>query len=220
MADWAPPESDFSSNWQPPEADFSAAAPGAPTGYDPTEGMSGTDKFLAGAGKAFVDTMRGVRQIGANLGITHEKPEDVQSEIDDAKERDKALMNTKAGMAGNITGQAAPMLLAPGAGIVGSAVEGAGMAALQPVESGGSRLQNAGMGALGGAGGAAVGKLASGALAGFGGAGGRQAATDLLKSEGIPVSVAQATKGKLAQSVERASAMTSDDASEFAATQG
>jgi hypothetical protein len=48
---------------------------------------------------------------------------------------------------------------------------------------------------------------------------GREGAVSLLKSEGIPLSVAQESGSKLAQHVERASAMTGDRAAEFSQQQ-
>jgi hypothetical protein len=198
----------------------SAAAPGS----DPTEGMSTPDRLAAGIGKGMVDLGRGTYQLGASLGhaaglVSDDKMAEIQKNVDEAHERDKPLMATTSGRVGDIIGQAAPMLAMPGAGIVGTAAEGALTGAMQPVATGDSRMQNVGAGAVGGALGAAGGKLVGGVLGGFGGAGERQGAVDLLRSEGIPVSVAQATKSKAAQSIERASAMTSDDATEFAGTQ-
>jgi hypothetical protein len=197
----------------------------ASDGTDPTEGMSTTDKFLAGTGKGMVDTGRGVYQLGASIGhaagmVSDEKMASIQQDVDNSRELDAPLMNTTAGKVGDVVGTAAPALLLPSAGIAGSAVEGAALGAAQPVPTGASRWTNTYMGGLGGAAGAAAGKVLGGVLGGFGGAGDRQAAVDLLESEGVPVSVGQATKAKLAQSVERASAMTSDAPAEFAATQG
>lgn len=225
---WAPPDSDPDlqvSNWTPPDSDPDFRSPSVgKTPHSPTEGMSTTDKFLAGSGKAFVDTGRGIYQLAASIGhaagmVSDEKMAQIQQDVDNAKELDKPLMATTSGKVGNIVGQAAPALLLPQAGIIGSAIEGAGMGAFQPVATGESRGQNMGMGAAGGAAGAAIGNLVSGALGGFGGAGARQEAVDLLEAEGVPVSVGQATKAKLAQSIERASGMTGDNAAEFAAEQ-
>jgi hypothetical protein len=47
----------------------------------------------------------------------------------------------------------------------------------------------------------------------------RASAVDLLNKEGIPTSIAQSTGSKLAQHIERASAMTGDSAAEFAGQQ-
>lgn len=65
---------------------------------DPTDGMSGLDKFRAGMGKAFVDTGRGIGQL---FGLVDQK------DIDEAAKRDSYLMDTGAGIAGNIAGHVA-----------------------------------------------------------------------------------------------------------------
>jgi hypothetical protein len=132
---------------------------------DPTEGMSFLDKAAAGAGKAMVDTYRGVSNLfGA----------DNQAEIDEAKRLDAPLMNTAGGMVGNVAGNLATMI-GPGAalGAVGKAAQlprmvsaaravlapqtlpgaaavGAGLGAAQPVASDESRLTNTALGAAGG----------------------------------------------------------------------
>jgi hypothetical protein len=143
-----------------------------PEKIDPTADMSGFDKFAAGAGKAVSDMGLGIRQITGNAS---------QQEVDDRRALDTPLMDTGAGMAGNIGGQVAmavlPGLGAAGAGkaigmpalqaagkfalaspaTLGGAVTQGGMGALQsglqPVATGESRLQNA---AIGGVAGAAV----------------------------------------------------------------
>lgn len=122
------------------------------TVYDPTEGMSGFDKFAAGLGKAMVDVGRGVRQY---------LPESVGGlsgdDIAEARQLDAPLMKTGAGMAGNIVGNvamAAPTALIPGAAsIPGAAAIGAAYGALQPGVDAGERLTNT---AIGGVAGAAV----------------------------------------------------------------
>jgi hypothetical protein len=184
------------------------------------------ERTLAGIGKGFSDTAAGVHQIalhiGNHLGLVPDADiQKNQQQIDAAKERDKPLMDTTAGQVGNVIGQAAPAILLPEAGIFGSAAEMAALGAAQPTAtSGPSRLENAGMGALGGAGGAAAGKVIKGVLGGFGGAGARQGAVDLLTQEHIPTSVAQKTGAKAALNVERASGITSGEPAEFAAQQG
>lgn len=119
--------------------------PAEPTRIDPTEGMSGGQKFLAGVGKAFVDTGRGAAQL-FGLG-------DAQ-EIAEARKRDEALMNTGAGMAGNIVGNLAayaPLAAVPGANtIAGGAALGALTGAVQPTVEGESRLANAVVGGIAG----------------------------------------------------------------------
>lgn len=126
---------------------------------NPTEGMSGLDKARAGAGKAFVDISRGVRQITGNAD---------QAEIDEAKRMDAPLMKTGAGVAGNIGAGMAmflPTMAIPGANTVtGAALIGGAANAIQPVATGESRLWNTGVGAASGAAGQilgnAVGRLA------------------------------------------------------------
>lgn len=120
--------------------------------YDPTIGMSGGKKFLAGVGKAFTDIGRGVRQY---------LPESVgglsKEQIAEARALDQALMNTGAGMAGNVFGNVAaavPAAFVPGANtIVGAGLTGAAYGALQPGTSTEERLKNI---AIGGVAGSAV----------------------------------------------------------------
>src|SRR5574343_500559 len=51
-------------------------APVDPKQFDPTEGMSTTEKLLAGVGKAFVDAGRGVGQLAGDLaeGVGMDRP--------------------------------------------------------------------------------------------------------------------------------------------------
>ena len=131
--------------------------------YDPTEGMSTFDKVAAGIGKAGYDTARGIGQM---FGMV--SPEDVA----ESRKRDAALMNTGAGMTGNILGNvglALPSMMLPGVNtVMGGAAVGAGLAALQPTTKEESRLKNMGVGAVfGGAVPAAVGAFKAGKAALF-----------------------------------------------------
>jgi hypothetical protein len=138
--------------------------------YNPTEGMSGIDKFQAGAGKSLYDTGRGIGQL---TGLVE------GGDVAESRRLDAPLMNTGAGMAGNIAGHVA-QTFAPGGLLKGAALAlpgragtalnaagsamlapqtakqaallGFGYAGLQPTVQGESRLLNA---AAGGAGGAA-----------------------------------------------------------------
>lgn len=114
--------------------------------FDPTEGMSGGKKLLAGAGKAFVDIGRGV---GQRLGLVSD--EDVQR----ARELDAPLMQTGAGVTGNILGNMAalaPTAMIPGANtLVGGAITGAGLGLLQPKTKDESLMKNMAMGGATGA---------------------------------------------------------------------
>lgn len=133
--------------------------PKAEKPLDPTEGMTGSQKFLAGMGKGFVDLGRGTKQM---LGFAS------QQDIDDARKMDAPLMSTGAGAFGHIAGQVAasvPAMFVPGANsVAGAAAVGGALNALQPTEEGDSRLKNAALGAaFGGGAQAVVGKLAGAA---------------------------------------------------------
>ena len=121
-------------------------APAPVQSVDPTDGMSGFQKFAAGAGKAVYDVGRGAGQM---LGIVSQK------DIDEARRLDGPLMNTGAGTAGNIVGNVAialPTAFIPGVNTVtGGAAVGAGLSALQPTSGDDSRLRNMTIGAIGGA---------------------------------------------------------------------
>ncbi len=137
--------------------------------YAPTQGMSGLGKFLGGAGKAFSDLGVGAKQLGVDagnaVGLGHIMPQTfgdqavqgMRDEEAERRQRDAPLMDTGAGMAGNITGNiaaAAPAMFIPGANTVaGAALTGGAMGLAQPTLSGGERLQNttvgAGLGATG-----------------------------------------------------------------------
>lgn len=114
---------------------------------------SDTQNFLAGAGKATVDIGRGVGQMVGAVS---------RQNVADARARDAPLMNTKAGLAGNLTGTAADLLPAafiPGAGsLAGAAAIGAGTGLVQPSTSTGETLANTGIGAVAGPASLAVGR--------------------------------------------------------------
>lgn len=159
------------------------------------EGMTAGDKFDAGVGKAIVDTGRGLRQVGrmaldvvnpraptlSGL-VTGQDPSRSAEDMRDfgqTRARDAALMDTGAGIAGNVVGnigmtlapggllkgasmsaaagRAAPALSAAGSAllaprtIAGAAALGAGMGAIQPVAGEGERGINTGLGAVAGA---------------------------------------------------------------------
>lgn len=105
---------------------------------NPTEGTSTGQRLLEGAGKAFVDLGRG---IGQRIGLVD------QATIDEAARLDKPLMETGAGVAGNLLGNvaiAAPLSIVPGANTVaGAGALGAVMGAAQPTQTGESPIWNA-----------------------------------------------------------------------------
>lgn len=130
---------------------------------DPTEGMSGPQRFAAGMGKAVVDLGRGAGQM---LGMVSDE------DIAESRKLDAPLMKTEGGKWGNVAGNVAsaiPAAVIPGVNtLAGAAALGSTMGALQPTVEGESRLENTGTGALFGAGGYGAGKLLGAAVRGAG----------------------------------------------------
>lgn len=171
----------------------------------------GVNQALAGAGMGIENVGRG---IGQALGL------ESRSDIAAARAQDAPLAATIPGKIGNIAGTVAsyaPLALVPGAQTIGGAtLLGAATGALSPSTSTHETLENTGFGALAGGVGGALGRALKPAAASVLP---RAQAADVLDAEGIPLSVAQRTGSKLAQHLERASAMTSDKAAEFAGEQ-
>lgn len=197
--------------------------------YGATAGLSGYEKFMSGAGKSVADVGRGLKQIGAGLGnqiglVSDETVAGIQSGIDESRQLDAPLMETGAGLAGNMAGTLATTLLPAGLAARGAqaanlgrtanaarafvnpttfrAAAGAGAAqgAIQPVASDESRLLNTGIGALGGAAGTAVAKAAGRVVQPI-----RQAlepavrrAVQRLEEAGVPLDLAQRTGSRMA----------------------
>ena len=114
----------------------------------PTDGMSTSDKFWSGMGKAFSDMNLGYAQLKGKLGLGPEiKPE----WVDAINKNDKPLMDTTAGTVGNIAGSmaaTAPLAFIPGINTLPmAATAGAVLGASEPVGTGDSRTFNAGKGA-------------------------------------------------------------------------
>lgn len=135
--------------------------------HDPTEGMSGFDKFAAGAGKAIVDTGRGLGQM---VGLVDRK------DVEDSRKLDAALMKDSSAKWGNFAGNVAttlPLAFVPGANTVkGASLIGSMAGLAQPSTSTEETLKNTGLGVLAGGG---------GVLAGRGLAAAYQAGTGLLR---------------------------------------
>ena len=209
-----------------------------PAEYDPSSpefqakyGASSTggfDNFMAGAGKAVVDMGRGVKQIGADLGnkvgfVSDETVSGIQGNIDDSRERDKSLLNTGAGIAGNISGNLATIavpgtIAARGAQALNmgrtataaralvnpttyraAAGTGATYGALMPTATDESRIGNI-------VGGAVAGKVGMGVVKGAGRVAQPIAnitgkAVDKLKDAGVPLDLAQRTGSQFLQRV-------------------
>lgn len=112
------------------------------TAPDPTEGMSGLDKFRAGIGKAMTDTARGLGQM---VGLVD------RQDVAASRKLDAPLLKTTEGAAGNVLGNIgmlAPTALIPGAATIpGAAIIGAASGLAAPSVSTGETLTNIGAGA-------------------------------------------------------------------------
>lgn len=132
-----------------------------PLTADPTDGMSGVDKFRAGIGKAFTDVARGAGQLVGAVS---------RDDVAQSRKMDAPLMNTGAGVAGNLAGNVAllaPTAMIPGANTVtGAGVVGATAGLLAPSTSTQETVTNVVAGGLGGAGGQAVANKVPGLLRG------------------------------------------------------
>jgi hypothetical protein len=166
---------------------------------DPTEGMSETQKFLAGTGKGMTDIARGV---GQAAGVVP------QSSIDESRKLDAPLMNTGAGVAGSVVGTAAalsPTAFIPGVNTyTGAALLGAGSGAVAPVATGDSRLLNTAFGAGAGVAGQGIGRGISRALQPVQSSltPEQQALAAAASARNIPLSVGQQTGSRPIQTVE------------------
>ncbi len=118
------------------------------------------DRGLAGVGKAFADTGRGIGQLTGQVS---------RDDVGEQRRLDAPLMDTTAGKVGNILGNVAllaPTAAIPGANTVtGAGVIGAATGFLQPSASTGETVTNTLFGGAGGAAGQrvanAIGNLAS-----------------------------------------------------------
>ena len=129
----------------PKQQNKKARTPDALDSPNPTDGMSGTQKFLAGYGKSVADLARGIGQYTPFVS---------RKDVEESRRLDAPLMKTGAGIGGNIVGgmaNLAPTAMIPGANtITGAGVLGAVTGAFQPSASTEETLGNVGFGALGG----------------------------------------------------------------------
>lgn len=190
---------------------------------NPTDGMSTGDKLAAGVGKAFVDTGRGAMQAQSELGDsarnaslaaeglpTNSAPsaqtQSITTNVAESRKLDKALMATNAGQAGELLGHMVIAASIPG-GVGAQVLSGAAQGALTPTAGGESRAANAAVGGgLAGAGmlaGKLLGKIVGGVIQPFKNEmlASQNAAVDTLSSAGVPMSLAQQSGDKLAQTM-------------------
>lgn len=125
--------------------------------YDPTEGMSDTEKVRVGIGQGMTSMARGVGQVFGKVS---------REDVAQARKYDAPLLKTGAGTIGSITGQVLPMLATaaiPGANtITGAGVIGMGTGALAPSTSTNETMSNIGLGGLAGSGSILAGRAAKG----------------------------------------------------------
>lgn len=170
--------------------------------------MSGPQKFFAGVGKSGYDTVRGLGQL---VGVVDD------DEANENAKLDASLMNTGAGITGNIGGQVAQMIVPGGAALKGAkavgavksapylaaALSGGAYAASQPVVGDQSRAGNAAFGAAAGLGGQAVGaglaRVAKGASDTISPA--TKALFEKAKAAGIPVTAAQLSDSRFVKAL-------------------
>jgi hypothetical protein len=126
---------------------FSGAAPAS--NPDPTAGMSGGQRFLAGVGKGFNDAGMGLKGIAAHLGAGDAAG--VEAQVAENRRLEAPLMSTGAGIAGSIAGAAAPFVALPGAATFsGAAAYGGLQGLLQPRAAEDSAVSDTAAGAVGG----------------------------------------------------------------------
>lgn len=96
---------------------------------NPTKGMSPYEKFMAGAGKSFVDVGHGAQQLWYRATGDDEALKKSQAEEAERAKLDAPLMDTGWGKAGYATGALAPVAATGGAGLAADAVGLTGLAA-------------------------------------------------------------------------------------------
>lgn len=162
------------------------AQAGTDSSTSPTAGIPAAQRFAEGYGSAMPRALSGIEQFGldsakgVNSILAGGKPlfdqtprldatsNALQQSIDEHARLDKPLMETPAGGLGNAAGTAAayaPMSFIPGANTYkGAGMMGAATGATMPVETGGSRALDTGLGAAAGLGGQFLGKMAGNAI--------------------------------------------------------
>lgn len=170
---------------------------------DPTGGMTGGQRFMAGWGKKLTDVGRGVQQrtgLGDQVAL--------QADIDESRQRDRPLMRTAGGLAGNIAGGAvtfAPALAIPGVNTyAGAAALGAGQGFIEPVQTGGSVATNTLIGGAAGLAGQGLGNVIGRAIRPVQPAASaeREALVAGAQARGIPLTAGQATGSRPLQVTE------------------
>ncbi|MFA6125536.1 hypothetical protein [Sphingomonas sp.] len=122
--------------------------------------MSPVEQGLVGVGKAFVDVGRGAKQL-LNIG----DQEALKREIEESRVRDAPILDTGAGMAGNVLGNVAafaPAAFIPGANtLIGATLIGGASGALSPTVTTQEALMGPAIGAAAGPAGLLAGRGAA-----------------------------------------------------------
>jgi len=163
--------------------------------------MTGIGQVLDPLAQQLEQTFPAVSRFGQKLGMPSAKEAAAgrEAEILAQREANKPLLETSAGLAGNITGELGQAVMLPGGTIGKAALAGAGMGAVQPTLPEESRAYNIGSGAVLGAAGQgvvnALGKVAQPITNQLGEIGANAVKT--LRDAGIPLDAAQATGSAL-----------------------
>lgn len=184
-------------NAKPVQAVPNAALQGGTLSFGPLSlgipTSPGVDQALAGVGSGLTDLWQGLKE---RFGKA--TPQDVLAK----RATDANLRGTTAGNVGNFVGQALPALATlpiPALNTIGgAALTGAAMGAVQPTAPGESAAANVGLGALGGAAGQGAANLIGRAVAPIQSAlsPADQQLANVLKTNGVPMDLAQATNSK------------------------
>lgn len=166
----------------------------------PEDTRPALQRFFAGSGKSVEDIALGARQ---RAGAA------TQEEVTAKLRADEPLMKTTAGKLGNFVGNVGmtlpAMFLPGGQSLVGSAIMGGGLGALQPTREGESAVTNAALGAGAGALGQGAANLIGRAVTPVQApalSAEQRALVELAKQKGIPLSAGQQTLSRPLQALE------------------
>ena len=174
--------------------------------------MTGIGQALDPLAQQLESAFPAVSKFGEKLGMPSAKEvaANREAEILGQRESNKQLLETPAGLAGNIAGELGQAVMLPGGTIGKAALAGATMGAVQPTLPEESKAFDIGFGAaLGGAGQGAVnaiGRIAQPIVKNLSEIG--QKSVQVLKDAGVPLDAAQATGSKVMQFAKR---ITSDN---------
>jgi hypothetical protein len=174
---------------------------------------TGVGQLLDPLAQKLEESFPAVSKLSEKLGLPSAKEvaKNRESEILAQREANKPLLETPAGLAGNIAGELGQAVLLPGGTLGKAALAGGAMGAVQPTLPEENRAFNIGSGAVVGAAGQgivnALGRISQPITNQLGEIG--QNAVDTLRKAGVPLDAAQATGSAL---LSRVKAALSDNA--------